>query len=150
MNNTLHGLPIRDLESLIEPTKWLSSGLYRAVYYYPEQDTVIKKARYIDCVESNKKEVDIWLLLKDTQFAQYLVPVLSHSEDFVYIEMPFCEDIESRTELQGKMLPYNGWDMNRSCNWGIHNGVVKARDYGNWDLNPENLLNPEKWYPYAE
>ena len=148
MSNTLYGIPIRDLESWIEPTKWLSSGLFRSVYYCPDRDTVIKKARYKEAIESNKREVNIWQLVKDTEFAKYLVPVLSHSEDFTFIEMPFCEDIDSIKEAVGSMLPGVAWDMNSENNWGIHNGVVKARDYGNWDWNPERLLDPNRWYEY--
>lgn len=106
-----------------------------------ERGTVVKHGSR----NANKMEWNIWNTVKDTEFAQYFVPVLAHSEDFDYIEVPFAEDVDwydrkDTVHMRCKLIS----DQHRS-NWGIYDGRICIRDYEYFYDQLEDILKPKNW-----
>lgn len=110
--------------------------------------TVIKHAYNKYGPECNKREVDVWLIVKDTELAKCFVPILSWSDDYKYIEMPFAEDISaSYVEVANPLKPKFIGDLSY-FNWGLHEGLCKIRDYEDisaYDITEEVILDRSNW-----
>lgn len=100
------------------PLELIGVGSGRVCFRHAEGDTVIRIARFgnyhcpthpreYDGIYQNEHEVTLWKEVKETPLESYLLPILNHSDDFLWVTQPLI------TPLSQSVGVHDGFDIAR-------------------------------------
>lgn len=106
----------------------LGSGQYRHVYRARFDDKIVIKYEKQNDHRSNIFEFEFWKLFKDDPLGKWLAPCYQLSLDGTWLAQAYTEDIQ--VGQLPKKVPAIFCDL-KPENWGMFEGRIVCRDYGN-------------------